>query len=139
MVSMHSAMLKTIELSVLALQAIGQIQIHTQDVNNMNALVILNAQQTLHVQMRNVQIHASAQEMLIAQPEIIEEFVHASLATLEIPMELLVYQVRTLCKLRNMKILRPFPKLNLKCYIPFIRNLHKVKIRIHHSAKRVGR
>ena len=98
---MHSAMLKTIELSVLALQATGQIQIHTQDVNNMNALVTLNAQQTLHAEMSNVQIHASVQEMLIAQPEIIEEFVHASLDTLEIPMELLAHQVRTLFQMQT--------------------------------------
>ena len=85
-VSMHSAMLKTIELSVLALQAIGQIQIHTQDVNNMNALVILNAQQTLHVQMRNVQILANVPEMLIVLQGTTEESVLASQDILEILM-----------------------------------------------------
>ena len=60
----------------------------------MNVLLILNAQPLLLVKMKTVLILVNVQEMQIAQPEIIEEFVLANQDLLVIPMALLVLQVR---------------------------------------------
>jgi hypothetical protein len=76
---MQFALPKTIELSVPVHKAIGLIQIHTLDANNMNAWQILNAQLHLHVKMRNVLIPANVQEMLTVQQGTTEEYAPVSL------------------------------------------------------------
>ena len=69
-------------------------QIHTSDVNSMSAYQIQSVPQLLHARMKNVLILANVQGMLIAHQEIIEEFAHVNLDSLEINMALHVLQVR---------------------------------------------
>lgn len=78
------------------LRAIGQILIHTYDVNNMNVWLIQSAPQLLHARMKSVLILASAQDMPIVLLEIIEEYAHASQVTLATHMALLVHLVSLL-------------------------------------------
>ena len=62
------------------------LEIHMTDVGDQSVLLTLTAPQHSHVEMKNVLILAIALKMLIALPEIIEEYVIAVLDTQEIHM-----------------------------------------------------
>lgn len=64
---MHNAQLRTTVQFVLAFLTTNQIQILTYDASNMNASLILTAQAHLPVSMKNVLIHVSVLDLLIAQ------------------------------------------------------------------------